>query len=104
MKVYLSPLAEKKTQLLLESLEREWSTKTKDEFFTKLLGKFSQISDQPKSCIESKVYSGLHKCVVTKQTSLFYRIEAGEIEIITLTDNRQDPKILEEELKKHFGY
>ncbi len=103
MKVYLSPLAEKKIQLLLKFLETEWSIKTKDEFITKLLSKFSQISRQPKSCSESKAFSGLYKCIVTKQTSFFYRIKADEIEVITLTDNRQDPELIQEEIKKHFG-
>lgn len=75
MKVYLSPLAEKKTQLLIEFLETEWSTKTKDEFISKLLSKFSQISNQPKSCSESKTFSGLYKCIVTKQTSFFTELK-----------------------------
>ena len=103
MKVYLSPLAEKKTQLLLKFLETEWSTKSKDEFVSKLLNKFSQISNQPKNCPESKAFSGLYKCIVTKQTSFFYRIKADEIEVITATDNRQDPEIIQQEIKEHFG-
>jgi plasmid stabilization system protein ParE len=104
MKVYLSPLAEKKTQLLLKFLETEWSTKSKDEFVSKLLNKFSQISNQPKNCPESKAFSGLYKCIVTKQTSFFfYRIKADEIEVITVTDNRQEPEIIQQEIKEHFG-
>jgi len=104
MKVYLSPLTEKKTQLLLKFLETEWSTKSKDEFVSKLLNKFSQISNQPKNCPESKAFSGLYKCIVTKQTSFFfYRIKADEIEVITVTDNRQEPEIIQQEIKEHFG-
>ncbi len=56
------------------------------------MDKFSQISSQPESCTESTVLSGLYKCVVTKQTSFFYRIKASEIEVITLIDNRQESK------------
>jgi|SRR5699024_4784322 len=103
MNVYLSPLAEKKALLLIEYLKTEWSIKTKEEFLSKLLDKFSQISNQPESCTQSTVFSGLYKCVVTKQTSFFYRIKADEIEVITIVDNRQDPKTIEEEIKKHFG-
>lgn len=103
MNVYLSPLAEKKALLLIKYLEAEWSIKTKEEFVSKLLDKFSQISSQPESCTESTVFSGLYKCVVTKQTSFFYRIKENEIEVITLVDNRQDPKTIKEEIKKHFG-
>lgn len=48
----------------------------------------------PKSCPESEEFKGLHKCVVTKHNSLFYRITDDEIEVITLFDNRQDPSSL----------
>ncbi|TVR39825.1 MAG: type II toxin-antitoxin system RelE/ParE family toxin, partial [Cryomorphaceae bacterium] len=39
------------------------------------------------------------KCVVTKQTSFYYRIINDEIEIISISDNRQDPDRIEDELK-----
>jgi plasmid stabilization system protein ParE len=102
MKVFLSPLAEKKIQFLLEYLEQEWSIKSREIFITKLLKKLDQISRQPNSCINSKEYPNLYKCIVTKQTSLFYRINSDEIEVITLIDNRQDPEKIEIEIRKHF--
>jgi hypothetical protein len=36
MKVFLSPIAERKIQLLFEFLENEWSVKTREEFLSKL--------------------------------------------------------------------
>ncbi|NLP59458.1 type II toxin-antitoxin system RelE/ParE family toxin, partial [Lutibacter sp. B1] len=44
---------------------------------------------------------GLFKCVVTKQTTFYYRIkfEREEIEIITVFDTRQDPNKLENDIK-----
>ena len=103
MKVFLSPLAEKKIQLTLDYIEQEWSIKSREEFISKLIKKIEQISKQPKSCIKSKDFSNLYKCIVTRQTSFYYRIKSNEIEIITLIDNRQDPKKIREEIKKHFG-
>ena len=103
MKVFLSPLAEKKTQLLLNYLEQEWSIKVRDEFLSKLKKKINQISRQPRSCIKSKDFHNLYKCIVSKQTSFFYRIKSNEIEIITLIDNRQEPDKIKNEIKKHFG-
>jgi len=103
MKVFLSPLAEKKIQLILDYLEQEWSIKNREEFLSKLIKKIDQISNQPKSCIKSKDFPDLYKCIVTKQTSFYYRIKSNEIEVITLIDNRQDPKKIREEIKKHFG-
>jgi hypothetical protein len=42
---------------------------------------------------------GLYKCVVTKQSSFYYRIRNNEIEIITLFDNRQNQSKIFEEIK-----
>lgn len=81
-------------------LKQGGQLRTREEFVSKLLDKFSQNSSQPKSCTESIAFSGLYKCVVTKQASFFYRIKAHEIEVITIVDNRQDPTTIEEEIKK----
>jgi len=100
MKVFLSPIAERKLELLLNYLETHWSRKIRDEFLSKLLKSFKQISKHPDSCPESKEFVNLFKCVVTKQTSFYYRIISTEIEIITITDNRQDPDKITEEIKQ----
>ena len=65
-----------------------------DNFLTKLDLKIKQISKHPYSCPESKEFGNLFKCVVTKQTTFFYRVneEREEIEIITVFDTRRDPK------------
>ncbi|HET8886687.1 MAG TPA: type II toxin-antitoxin system RelE/ParE family toxin [Salinimicrobium sp.] len=93
MKVYLSELAENKLLQLSQYLLDEWSLKTKDKFIQKLTDKINQISSQPDSCPKSKKLNGLYKCVVTKQTTFYYRIlhQSNEIEIITIFDTRQNP-------------
>ena len=93
-KVVLSSTAKDKLSDLLEYLERGWSAKVKNDFIKKLDRSIARISAYPQSCPESTQVRGLYKCVVTKQTSLFYRIKPKEIEVVTLFDNRQDPKKL----------
>ncbi len=70
----------------------------RDKFISKLTEKIKQISTQPESCPKSLRFDNLYKCVVTKQTTFYYRIlaEREEIEIITIFDTRQNP----DELKK----
>jgi plasmid stabilization system protein ParE len=102
MKVFLSPLAERKIQLLLEYLENEWSIKARKEFLSIFTKKIKQISSQPESCMRSKEFPNLYKCVITKQTSIFYRIVSNEIEIITIIDNRQDPDKIKTEVINYF--
>lgn len=96
MKVYLSEIAELKLSKLTEYLVENWNLKTRDDFLDKFTRKIIQISLQPHSCPQSDSKEGLYKCVVTKQTTFYYRISVDleELEIITIFDTRQDPQKL----------
>jgi len=100
MKVFLSELAETKLLKLSEYLLENWNLKTRDKFISKLTEKIEQISIQPDSCPKSSEFENLYKCVVTKQTTFFYRIKAEkkEIEIITIFDTRQHPDKLKKDI------
>lgn len=93
MNVFFSELAEKKVLKISEYLLEKWNLKTKEIFISKLIEKIKQISIHPESCPKSSEFLNLYKCVVTKQTTLYYRInfEKKEIEVITILDNRQNP-------------
>lgn len=99
MKVFLSPQAQSKLEKLNEYLLENWNSKIRNEFIEKLTAKFKQISYFPQSCVQSEKYKGLYKCVLTKQTTFYYRItEKNEIEIITFFDTRQNPDNLKKDL------
>ena len=99
MKVFLSPQALSKLEKLNEYLLENWNSKVRNDFFEKLTAKFEQISNFPKSCVQSEKRKGLFKCVLTKQTTFYYRItENNEIEIITFFDTRQNPDKLKKDL------
>ncbi len=100
LKVYLSPLAEKKLSLLLDYIENEWAKKERDDFFEKILDSFNRVAIHPESCSKSQTFPDLFKCVVSKQTSFFYRYNSTDLEIITIFDNRQDPQKVKTELEK----
>jgi len=97
MQVIFSNRAKDRLEHLLEYLVKEWSEKTKDDFIKKLDRSIAQISKLPTSCPESKKIPGLFKCVVTRQTTLFYRIKDHTIQVITLFDTRQNPNKLNKE-------
>jgi len=101
MEVFLSELAESKLLKLNDYLIENWGVNARNQFFQKLDQKFSQISSQPESCPQSAELKGLYKCVVTKQSTFFYRIlsKTNEIEIITIFDTRQNPDSLKTEIK-----
>lgn len=90
-KVVMSSKALFSLSELLNYLENKWSNKVKRDFIRKLDICINRISKFPESSPESKEIKGLYKCVVTKQTSFYYRIGSQEIEIVAFLDNRQNP-------------
>ena len=101
MKVFLSELAENKLLKLNDFLLENWNIKDRNDFIKKLTSKIEQISNHPESCPQSYVLKGLFKCVVTKQTTFYYRInfDKKEVEIITVFDTRQNPHQLEKDIR-----
>ncbi|WP_299157074.1 type II toxin-antitoxin system RelE/ParE family toxin [uncultured Christiangramia sp.] len=97
-KIKISQIAEEKLELLFEYLLEEWSYKVKSNFVKKLDKNIQIIKNQPESFPKSDKQDGLRKCVITKQTTLFYEFNDTEIHILTFFDTRQDPKKLKKDL------
>ena len=97
-KVIISKRASTRLNLLFEYLEQNWSTKVKNEFIDKLDKSINLITIHPETCEESSLRKGLRKCVVTKQTTLFYKFDSKTIKIVTLFDNRMNPDELKKEI------
>ena len=74
MTVYLSELAETKLKNITEYLRETRGSKIKRDFLNKLSAKIHQISLHPESCPKSDVFPGIYKSVVSRQTTLYYRI------------------------------
>ncbi|MBC5838223.1 type II toxin-antitoxin system RelE/ParE family toxin [Flavobacterium muglaense] len=100
MNVFLSELAENKLLKLNDYLLENWNLKVRNDFISLLTSKIEQISKHPESCLKSSDFKGLYKCVVTKQTTFYYRINSieNEIEIITLFDTRQNPDKIKKDI------
>jgi plasmid stabilization system protein ParE len=97
--IKLSKLASKKLDLLLEYLEKDWSVKVKSDFIRKLDKSLNQIRKFPESTEKSEIKKDLHKCVITKQTSLYYKYDDKSIKVVTIFDNRMNLKKLINEVK-----
>jgi len=97
--VIISKLAERKLDKLFEYLIMNWSIKVKNEFVKKLDKSISVIKKQPESFPSSENEKGLRKCVVTKQTTLYYRFDKYKIKVVTIFDTRQNPKKLKSDKK-----
>ena len=97
-KVVVSKNAEKKLNSLFDYLTENWSLKVKSHFVNKLDKNIKLIPKHPESFPESVKEKGLHKCVITKQTTLYYRFDEKQIKIVTVFDTRQHPKKLKKDL------
>ena len=97
--VIISKLAERKLEKLFEFLITNWSIKVKTDFIRKLDKYISIIKEQPESFPSSVQEKGLRKCVITKQTTLFYRFDEKRIKIVTIFDTRQNPNKLNQDIK-----
>lgn len=96
--VIVSKTAENKLEVLFEYLLKKWSFKVKSEFVKKLDRNIEIIKNNPEGFPESENKPGLHKCVITKQTTLYYRYDDDKIIIVTLFDTRQNLGDLKKEL------
>jgi len=70
----------------------------KSDFIEKLDFSVSIIKNQPQSFPKSKKKKGIRKCVITKQTTLYYRFNSKQISIITVFNTRQHPLKFNEEV------
>lgn len=97
-KVVISKTAETKLEKLFEYFIEKWSVEVKKDFVEKLDSSIEIIKNQPEIFPESKKGKGLRKCVITKQTTLYYRYNSKRINIVTLVDTRQNPNKLAKEI------
>ncbi len=97
-KVIISKTASKKLDKLFNYLVINWNLNVKLNFIEKLDKSINAIKLNPESFPESHRKKGLHKCVITKQTSIFYRFDTKNIIIVTIFDTRQNPNKLNKDL------
>ena len=86
-----SPTARITYYQVLEYLLENWTFKELETFIDRTEEVISHICSNP-LLYPYSIESDVHKCVVVKQVSLFYRIKTtNTIELLVFWDNRQDP-------------
>jgi plasmid stabilization system protein ParE len=78
----------------IDYLEENWGKKEIRQFITRVDDKVDHLSKRPLICPVIDVKRNIHRCVVVKQVSLFYRIKSTHIELLLFWDNRQNPSKL----------
>ncbi|TVR37765.1 MAG: type II toxin-antitoxin system RelE/ParE family toxin [Cryomorphaceae bacterium] len=89
--VSFSESAKQDLEFLLSYLEETWSVRVKYAFIDELDLALQTMAAFPDSFPSSAFKRGVRKCVVSKQTTLYYRTKKNEIEVIAIFDSRRDP-------------
>ena len=80
----------KEIKNISEFITAKWSIRVNLKFLNKLKSNFDLLIINPEIFppIQQKK---LRKCVVSKQTTIFYKIEENQIIIVSVFDSRQNP-------------
>ncbi|WP_407692837.1 type II toxin-antitoxin system RelE/ParE family toxin [Reichenbachiella agarivorans] len=77
---------------LLEYILENFGKAKAKEVYEKIESILHLISEMPNMYRPSNKQKGLRKCVLSKQTSMYYRIQGNCIEIVSFRPNRINPK------------
>ena len=89
--IIFSKNAEKSLIDLLEYLELKWSTKVRVKFISKLDKSISLIQNEPEIFPKSQINKNQYRCVLSKQTTIYYKHNSKQVRILALFDTRQNP-------------
>ena len=92
-KVVWSEEAVENLQKIIQFLEENWSEKEIRKFAMKLEKQISIIKSQPHTFPKANNFD-VRRSVLSKQTSIYYNVHQDTLRIVTIFDNRQDPKKL----------
>ena len=76
---------------IIDYLENRWTIREIKKFAQLLAQQLKLIENNPLLFAESDKSNGLRKSVLSRQTTIYYRVINHDIWIITLFDNRQNP-------------
>ncbi len=92
-KVKWSDEADRNLNKVIKYLEQNWTEREIKKFMKKLNKHISIIQNQPDSFPKTNNFN-VRRSVVTKQITLYYSISQDTLTIVSVFDNRQDPKKL----------
>ena len=82
----------KNTLFVLNYIEKEWGIKSAERFQTLLDSKIDKLSIHAKTGSLINKNKNIRKLMITKHNKIYYRINKNEINILTLFENKMDPK------------
>ena len=97
-KIIWSDEALKNLKAISNYLEKNWTEKELKQFAKLLDNRLNSIKSNPNLFPIFNHSTNVRRCVLSKQTTIYYQIADMEVRLITLFDNRQNPKRLRNKL------
>ena len=76
---------------IISYLETHWTNRELKNFAKSLDEQLKIISFHPKAFPSSNKRKNVHRCVMSKLTSIYYTIDSDRIILLSLFDNRMNP-------------
>ncbi|MCO6475440.1 MAG: type II toxin-antitoxin system RelE/ParE family toxin [Phaeodactylibacter sp.] len=92
--VIWAPSAEDEYAALLKYVEQHFGLDAALELLDTTEKLLEEIAAFPKMFPASEKRKDIRKAIISKQTSLFYRISQDQVQVLYIWDNRQDPDSL----------
>lgn len=97
--IVFSKNAEKGLSELFEYLEDQWSERIKNKFISNLDKVIYLIQIEPEIFPKSELNKNYRKCVLSKQTTIYYKFNTKRVEIVTFFDTRQNLNKIKKDIK-----
>jgi plasmid stabilization system protein ParE len=97
-RIIWSPEADDDFSCILSYLNEKWEKRVALNFINQLDDIILQIKNNPFQFPVFSSFQNIHRCVMSKKNSIFYRIENHSIYILRLFDTRQNPENLKFDL------
>lgn len=81
-------------ETIISYFEFRWTNSELKDFAKSLEKQLKIISTHPKAFPISIKRKSVHRCVMSKQTSIYYTIDSERIVLLSLFDNRMNPEKL----------
>lgn len=91
LKIRYSKRAKKEYIELLDYLIEDFGKIVAEKVDTIIFNTLKQITINPTQYPESKERKGIRRCVLSKQTTIYYRVRHNYIEVVTFWANRKNP-------------
>lgn len=94
LQILYTDLASETLKNIYQLIEHKFGERAADTFLSKAEKSVTLIAEHPFMFKATSIDVNVRKCIITRQTSLFYRVTETSVHLLYFWDNRQEPFFL----------